>query len=64
MEWRRRLRTVTLGNGLEEIGEHEFMYRTSLREIVMPNAVKLIMDGDGGWVIQILLGVLAGNVLF
>jgi hypothetical protein len=41
--------TVTLGNGLEEIGESAFNSCTALQHIVIPNAVKTIKRGAFGW---------------
>jgi hypothetical protein len=36
------LTTVTLGDGLEEIGETSFWDRVSLEHIVIPDAIKII----------------------
>ncbi len=38
------LTTVTLGDGLEEIGMSAFYKCTSLHEIIIPNAVKTIKE--------------------
>jgi hypothetical protein len=42
---RRQLRIVIFNDGLEEIGKRAFCECTSLREIIIPNAVKRIKDG-------------------
>jgi hypothetical protein len=40
-----RLTTLTLGEGLDKIGELALMYCTSLHEIIIPNTIKVITNG-------------------
>ena len=54
--------TVTLGNGLDEIGEEAFRECLSLRHIKIPNAIKKIKDYAFSWCMGLTTAILSDGL--